>query len=323
MQHTATRGHADTGTPIQEAVTMTAPTSASPRTAGAASRPDVPGLWLGAALAALGVLAGAAGAVSFDAQYQMVRAVKHIAVVAGLEAAIPDAAAAVFAAMGIALALHGRRAVRVRVLNLAAVGTSVAMNALAAGHGWRDLAVWVMPPVAYALASDTAIDVVRARARLRHPGPADLADEATPLALIGGVALWLLRLALAPVSTLSAFRAWVTGTCPPAPARPAPAAPVQATPALPAAPGPGGAGTPRQGGAGLPGVRAGSKSARFLDLVTARYGPLAAFPLTHVSRVCTELAPAAGLHAGAARAVLRRHVLAAKSAATVPVVPAS
>ena len=43
-------------------------------------------------------------------------------VVAALEAAIPDAAALVFACLGIALALHGRRALRARALNLASVG---------------------------------------------------------------------------------------------------------------------------------------------------------------------------------------------------------
>ena len=40
--------------------------------------------------------------------------------IAALEAAIPDAAALVFACLGIALALHGRRALRARALNLAA-----------------------------------------------------------------------------------------------------------------------------------------------------------------------------------------------------------
>ena len=34
--------------------------------------------------------------------------------------------------------------------------------ALAAGHGWKDLAIWVMPAAVYALASDTLIGVVRA-----------------------------------------------------------------------------------------------------------------------------------------------------------------
>ena len=75
--------------------------------------------------------------------------------VAALEAAIPDAAALVFACLGIALALHGRRALRARALNLASVAASVFMNAIAAAPGWRNLAIWAMPPIAYALASDT------------------------------------------------------------------------------------------------------------------------------------------------------------------------
>ena len=105
---------------------------------------------------------------------------RRLAVVAGLEAAIPDAAALVFACLGIALALHGRRAVRARILNLASVGTSVFMNTIAAAPGWRNLAVWAMPPVAYALASDTLIGVVRAAALARHQalGAALAADGA-------------------------------------------------------------------------------------------------------------------------------------------------
>ncbi len=44
---------------------------------------------------------------------------------------LPDAAALVFACLGVALALHGRRAIRARMLNLASVATSVFMNAIA------------------------------------------------------------------------------------------------------------------------------------------------------------------------------------------------
>ena len=138
--------------------------------------------------------------VSYAAQYRMVFAAKGVAPVAALEAAIPDVAALIFATLGIALALHGRRAIRARVLNVAAVATSVAMNVLAAGHGWRDLAIWAMPPVAYALASDTAIGVVRAwtLARQKALNEALADDEATPLAILGGLLLWLLRLGIAP-----------------------------------------------------------------------------------------------------------------------------
>ena len=95
-----------------------------------------------------------------------------------------------FACLGIALALHGRRAVRARILNLASVGTSLFMNTIAAAAGWPNLAVWAMPPVAYALASDTLIGVVRAAAlaRHRHLDAAMAPEERTPLAVPGGLA---------------------------------------------------------------------------------------------------------------------------------------
>jgi len=70
----------------------------------------------------------------------MVQTVKQVSWVAAVEAGIPDAGAVVFAALGVALALHGRRALRPRALNAACVGISLAMNALAAGPGcgaWR------------------------------------------------------------------------------------------------------------------------------------------------------------------------------------------
>ena len=118
-------------------------------------RKDQPARWLTASMLALGVLAAAAAAVSYSAQYRMVLAAKAVAPVAALEAGIPDVAALIFATLGIALALHGKRAIRARALNVGAVATSITMNVLAAGHGWRDLAIWAMPPVAYALASDT------------------------------------------------------------------------------------------------------------------------------------------------------------------------
>src|SRR5262249_29702551 len=144
-------------------------------------------------------------------------------------AVIPDAAALVFASLGIALALHGRRALRARVLNVAAVATSVAMNALAAPPGGRAVAVWVLPPGAYAVAWAALIGVGRAWVLARHHrlGERLAEDQAPPLAVLGGLALWVLRLGVAPPSTLAGFRAWVVQECPLAPgrrARPGPAA---------------------------------------------------------------------------------------------------
>src|SRR6266702_36279 len=254
---------------------------------------DRSGLWLRNAAAGLCVLAAAAAAVSFTAQYRMVDATRHLPVIAALEALIPDAAALVFACLGIALALHGRRALRARALNLASVGASVFMNAIAAVPGWRNLAIWALPPVAYALASDTLIGVVRARALARHVqlGTALAADAATPLAVLGGLALWLLRLAVAPASTLAGFRAWVLAECPVAPGRRAPA------------PGPAPAPPPRKA----------TKTARFLALAAERHGSLASLPLDAVAGISADLAPLIGLHPGTARAALRKAVLAAKN----------
>src|SRR5262249_7310524 len=127
--------------------------------------------------------------------------------------------------LGIALALHGRRAIRSRLLNLASVGTSVAMNVLAASPGWRDLAIWAMPPVAYALASDTLIGVVRATALARHQALRQVArEETTPIAVLGPLLLWLARLVLAPVSTLARARARIVGELPAGTGASAPAA---------------------------------------------------------------------------------------------------
>ena len=294
-----------TGRPLTSGLVliMSRPTAPAP---GHGSQPAPPrwpgdrsGLWLRNAAAGLCVLAAAAAAVSFTAQYRMVDAARHLPVVAALEAAIPDAAALVFACLGIALALHGRRALRARALNLASVGASVFMNAIAAAPGWRNLAIWAMPPVAYALASDTLIGVVRAWALARHQQQAAAlaGEEATPLAVIGGLILWLLRLALAPASTLAGFRAWVLEECPVAPGRRA------ARPSAPARPGQGEETVPRKA----------TKTARFLSLVTERHGPLASIPLDRVAAISAALAPAADLNPGAARAALRKAVLAARN----------
>ena len=135
--------------------------------------------------------------------------------------------------------------------------------------------------------------VVRARTLARHVqlGAALAADTATPLAVLGGLARWLLRLALAPASTLTGFRAWVLAECPLAPGRRAPA------------PGP----------APAPPQRKATKTARFLDLAAERHGSLASIPLDAVAGLSADLAPKVGLHPGTARAALRKAVLAAKN----------
>jgi hypothetical protein len=272
------------------------------RRPGRISAGDRSGLWLRNAAGGLCMLAAAAAAVSFTAQYRMVDATRHLPAVAALEAAIPDAAALVFACLGVALALCGRRAVRARVLNLASVGASVFMNVIAAAAGWRNLAIWAMPPVAYALASDTLIGVVRTWAIAgQHPGGTGAGDTATPLSALGRLVLWLLRLALAPVSTLAGFRAWVLTQCPVTPARRAAAPPFIATP-------PGRLPAPQRVG-----VTRETKTARFLSLVTERHGSLAAVPLAATAQIAADLAPQVNLNPGAARTALRNAVLSSRN----------
>jgi hypothetical protein len=274
-----------------------------------------PGIWLYTAAAGLCVLAGSAAAVSFSAQYRLVYAARHLAVVAGLEAAIPDAAALVFACLGVALALHGRRAVRARALNAVSAGASVFMNLIAAAPGWRDLAVWVMPPAAYALASDTLIGVVRTWVIARHQDAADLAGEVTLLAVAGGVLLWLLRLSLAPASTLAGFRAWVVEECPVAPGRRAASTSFQAggpavPPAIPSS-------RVESRAVTAPSrrrtSRGATKTSRFLALAVDQNGPLTAIPLASVGRISARVAPQVDLNTGSARTALRRAVLAAQN----------
>lgn len=265
--------------------------------------------WLAGAMSALAILAAAAAVVSWDAQYVLVARARHVPVIAALEAGIPDAGAAVFAALGIALALHGHRALRPRALNLACIAISVTMNAMAAGHGWRDTAIWVMPAAVYALASDTLIGVVRswAIARMQADGQILAADDTTPLAIAGACLLWLLRLLLAPMSTMSGFRRWVVSECPAAPRRTV-TPPSEVPPARPAT---------------SPAVRRGTPDGRPCkqDLLIALAGlrhDLHALPLGQVSAIATAISGEVNLHAGTARRVLRAHVRALQNHAATP-----
>jgi len=277
-------------------------------TPGGGQGPRQTGWWLRGASLVLALLAAAAAAVSWQAQYVMVRHVKHVAIVAAIEAAIPDAGAVIFAALGVALALHGNRALRPRVLNAACIGISLAMNALAAGHGWRDLAIWVMPAAVYAVASDTLISVVRAWVLARQRAGGGLADDGPDLmAGLGGTLLWLLRLAVAGRSTLRGFRDWVIEECPVAPGR-------KAAPALlpPPAPGPARPKPPRRRSR-----RVGAPTKR--ELLILRAGArrdLASIPLGEVSKLASALAAEMGYSPGTARRELARHVRELQSAAS-------
>jgi hypothetical protein len=175
------------------------------------------------------------------------------------------------------------------------VGISIAMNALAATSGWRALAVWVMAPVVYALASDTLIGVIRAYtvARQRALDETLADDGVTPLQVVGAVLLWALRLGLAPASTLRGFRRWVLTT----PVSPRPRVVATAEPrALPA--------PKRRPG---PGRRTGGKGSAVIRLAGERHD-LRTLPIKQVSSIATALAPEADIHPATARRVLLGHV---------------
>jgi hypothetical protein len=260
--------------------------------------------WLRGAMLGLGLLAAAAATVSIAAQYHFIAAARHDRLIAGIEACIPDIGALIFACLGIALALRGKRAIRARVLNAGAIATSVFMNYAAAGHGWRDLAIWMMPPLAYALASDTAIANVRSWALVKR-GMAD--DDSSPLAIVGRIALYLLRFAVAPPSTAKGVRRALLNATP----LPAAARAAEPRPAITSSPRP--ARSPRRA-RGTKGN--GTKTQRLLDLVTERHGALADFPLTDVSKVATATAAEIDMHAGSARTALKAAVVAAHNGAT-------
>ena len=266
--------------------------------------------WLRIAMTALALLAAAAATVSWDAQYLLVRHVKHAPAIAALEAGIPDVGALIFATLGIALALHARHAVRARTLNVACVGISLAMNALASAPGWRDLAVWIMPSAVYAVASDTLIGVVRAWAvaRAHHTGQALAEVDATPMAMLGGLLLWLLRLVMAPASTIAGFRRWVVEECPIAPGRKAPRpasrprpyrASLQVKPAHAARPRPPG------------------KQAWMIAIATGRHD-LARLPVNKVSKIANSIGAEVDLSPGTARRVLLAHVRALQNGCPDP-----
>jgi hypothetical protein len=305
----ATSGNLELPGPAHHASVVELPYSSAAALKGQADSDRGRG-WLKSAMLALAGLAVAAAVVSWDAQYVLVKSVKHNPAVAALEAGTPDIGALIFATLGIALALHARRAIRARVLNVACVGISLAMNALASAPGWRDLAIWIMPSAVYALASDTLIGVVRAWviAGARHTGEALADDEPTPIALIGASMLWLLRLVVAPTSTLTGLRRWVIDECPVAPGRKSRAlrttASQRATVTMPTA--------TRSTDSARDKARPG-KQARLLALASERHD-LTAVPLGSVSRIATAIAAEIDLAPGTARRVLLAHVRALQNA---------
>jgi hypothetical protein len=282
-------------------------------------------LLLAAASVLLAANAAAMGIVSWHAQYAFVFHVKHQHVASGLEALGLDAGALIFAILGIALAILGRRAGIERALVVACSAGSAGMNLLGANLGSpRSVAVYVMPSLLFACGSDRLIAVIRRAAMGRR---ADDDAQRSAWRVAGVIVLYLLRFAVAAPSTFTGGRQALLNATPlPGPATPPPLAiePPEVMVECPlclqqVAVSDGRMADhecvtreedERHEARPAKAPRPGSKAARFLTLAAERHGDLAAIPVADASAMATALAPDADLHPATARRVLLGHVRA-------------
>jgi hypothetical protein len=274
------------------------PSSLSLATSGTAPHAAIaPGsgvsrLLLGLASVLLLTLAVAMGVVSWHAQYAFIFSVKHQQAASALEALGLDTGAVVFSVLGIALARLGRRAVIERVLVCVCAAWSCLMNAAGADLGSaRSVAAFVMPPVLFAITSDRLVSVIRRTAL----GPrADSEAQRSAWRAAGIAALYVLRLAAAPVSTFRGARVALLSATP----LPGHVSRDPLTRSLSA--------PPRRERARR-GQNKPTKAAQLVRLAAERHD-LAAVPLEKVSRLATAIAGEIGYHPGTARRVLLAHV---------------
>jgi hypothetical protein len=162
-----------------------------------------------AAILLLG-LAAAQGAVSWKAQYNFVFSVKREPWPSALEAGGLDAAAIVFAMLGLARARMGHPAKIERTMNVACALGSAAMNVLSADLGSpRSVVVFLLPATLYSAASDRLIATAAHAAGVQ---------QTSLWRWVGVTGLYLLRLLLAFPSTARGLRSKLLESTPlPAP----------------------------------------------------------------------------------------------------------
>ena len=216
--------------------------SVKPWLAEAARRPGARLIW--ASTAGLAVLALATFYVSFRAQFTFMYAVKHQDLPALIEALIADVAMVVCSLLALGMACAGQPAKVARLLVVVFAGLSAGMNYLAADvSSFRSVAVYVMPPVVFAVCTDQTVAVIR-----RH-GLGITEDSAwtvlgrlvrAVVRLAGIILLYSLRFILAPAETARGLRRVVLNAAPlPGPGRghPVPEAVPGAAPVREDAPG--------------------------------------------------------------------------------------
>jgi hypothetical protein len=272
----------------------------------------------------LGLLGAGLLAVSVDAQYRYVLAYRHQAATSVIEATALDVGMLIFSLLALGLARKGLGAKTERALIVACAAGSALMNYAAADvTSSRSVLAYCMPPVFLAVVADRVVATTR-RHVLGMPG------GRSPWSVLGtgtgriwrGVALlvlYSLRLLVDAPGTCSGTRRAILNATPLPPASPE---------QLPAPPADeqrrdgdgrqsGDAARDREDERRRPGGhrgRAGTKTARFLQLVTERHGPFGGIPLDQVSPISSELAAVVELDPGAARTALRARVLAAAGA---------
>ena len=190
--------------------------SVKPWLAEAARRPGARLIW--ASTAGLAVLALATFYVSFRAQFTFMYAVKHQDAPALIEALIADVAMVVCSLLALGMACAGQPAKVARLLVVVFAGLSAGMNYLAADvSSVRSVAVYVMPPVVFAVCTDQTVAVIR-----RH-GLGIAEDSAwtvlgrlvlAAVRLAGIILLYSLRFILAPAETAKGLRRVVLNAAP-------------------------------------------------------------------------------------------------------------
>jgi hypothetical protein len=190
--------------------------SVKPWLTDAARRPGARLIW--ASTAGLAVLGLATFYVSFRAQFTFMFAVKHQDLPALIEALIADVAMVTCSLLALGMACAGQPAKVARLLVVVFAGLSAGMNYLAADvSSVRSVAVYVMPPVVFAVCTDQTVAVIR-----RH-GLGIQEDSAWAVlgrlvlaaaGIAGVIVLYGLRFALAPAETAKGLRRMVLAAAP-------------------------------------------------------------------------------------------------------------
>jgi hypothetical protein len=263
---------------------------------------------IGTGAVLLVLLGGGLLAVSYAAQYRYVLHQRDQVAASLIEAGALDIGLIIFSLVALGLALAGLSAKTERAAIVGCAVASAVMNYAAADvTSPRSVLAFCMPPVFLAFVVDRVVSAARRHVLGIREGRspwATIADATVGvLRFLGTLMLYMLRFLVAAPSTCTGLRGAILASTP--------------LPRLPdkSEAGPG-AEPPCEERTGRKRTASpGTKTARFLRLVTGRHGELAGIPLDQVSKIATAIAPEAGLHPASARTALLAAVRAAQVSA--------